>query len=345
MHFKDPGRIKMFFKDANKKNFLVICREVLVLWVTKKEVPLYYFKHLYKKDIRNYRDYLAPKEVRRIHACAKLHRKEYNSILHNKLSFALYCERSHIPSPALISYNFKSRFFFKDAVRKISDLGGMVAFYQDVFESIDAAAIFFRPLSLRGGRGCFKIDRENFSQQLRAEFENLLNGDYTHTEVIHQHCDIDRIYDKSINTLRILTFMEGDNVEIVSSIIRIGTGGSFVDNASSGGLFVGIHQETGTLMRTGYRHMRFGGGGVDRHPDTGFVFENFKVPFFKEACQAAMDAVRRIPDPLIGWDIALTPTGPTIIEGNSDAGFFMSDVAYGGLLKNAHMKRIISVVK
>jgi hypothetical protein len=31
---------------------------------------MYYFKHLYKKDVKNYRDYLASKEVRRINTSA-----------------------------------------------------------------------------------------------------------------------------------------------------------------------------------------------------------------------------------------------------------------------------------
>ena len=96
MQIKDPGRIKVFLRDPEKKNFLQICKEVLVLWAIKKEVPMYYFKYLYKKEANNYRDYLAPGEVRRIHASGRLHKTEYTSILNNKLNFALYCERSGV---------------------------------------------------------------------------------------------------------------------------------------------------------------------------------------------------------------------------------------------------------
>lgn len=114
---------------------------------------------------------------------------------------------------------------------------------------------------------------------MEAEFEHLIGADYTHTEAIDQHPAIDDIYDKSVNTLRILTFIENETIDIVSCFIRIGAGGSVVDNGSSGGLFVGIEQDTGMLKRTGYRDMKFGGGEFDRHPDTGFKFEGFKVPF------------------------------------------------------------------
>jgi hypothetical protein len=49
----------------------------------------------------------------------------------------------------------------------------------------------------------------------------------------------------------------------------------------------------------------------------------------KKACETAKEAARHIPDRLIGWDVAITTTGPTIIEGNEDPHLFMSDVAYG----------------
>ncbi len=345
MQFEDPGRIKVFLRDPNKKNFLKICKEVLVLWATKKEMPLYYFKHLYKKDIKNYRDYLAPKEVRRIHASKKLHKSEYTSILNNKLNFALYCERNALSSPALIGHNFGHSFFAGKGIQEISSIDELIHFYTEIFEVTATRAIFFRPLALNGGQGCFKLDRDGFSQQLGVQYENLLKGDYTHTEAITQHPDIDDIYEKSINTLRILTYIDGENVDVVSAFIRIGAGGSVVDNGSSGGLFVGIDQESGTLKRTGYRDMNFGGGEFLKHPDSGFRFENFQVPFFKEACDLAVDGAKYIPDGFIGWDIALTPSGPTIIEGNEDPHVFMSDVAYGGLLKNPHVRKLMDRVK
>ncbi|WP_373517302.1 sugar-transfer associated ATP-grasp domain-containing protein [Pricia sp.] len=342
MQFEDPGRIKVFLMDPNKKNSFKMCKEVLVLWMTKKEVPMYYFKHLYKKDIKNYRDYLAPKEVRTIHASKKLHKSEYTSILSNKLNFALYCEKAALSTPALIGHNFGRSFFSGKGIQKISSKGELVDFYAEIFGATDTQAIFFRPLALNGGQGCFKLDRDGFSQQLEAQFKNLLNGDYTHTEAITQHPDIDDIYSKSINTLRILTYIDGGNIDIISSFIRIGAGGSIVDNGSSGGLFVGIEQESGRLKRTGYRDMKFGGGEFEKHPDSGFRFVNFQVPFFKEACELAIDGARYIPDGFIGWDIALTPFGPTIIEGNEDPHLFMSDLAYGGLLKNLQMKKVMA---
>lgn len=343
MQFKDPGRIKVFLKDPNKKNYFKIVKEIMVLWVTKRELPMYYFKHIYKKEIKNYRDYLGTAEIARMHTSKKLHKLEYTSIISNKLNFVLYCERNAIKTPRLISYNFGSSFFFKDRIC-ISNLGNLIDFYKNVFDSDHVEAIFFRPLGLFGGSGCFKLDRDTFSMQLEAEYDNLVSGDYTHTEVIKQHEEINAIYSKSINTLRILTHFEKGNVGIISSLMRIGVGGSIVDNATSGGLFIGIDQEQGTLKRKAYRNLKFGGEELEKHPDTGFEFNNFQIPFFEEACTLAIDAAKYIPNGLVGWDIAIAPDGPTIIEGNELPSLFLSDVAYGGFMKNEQMKKLINQI-
>lgn len=302
---------------------------------------MYYFKHLYKNEIKNYRDYLGTAEIARIHTSKKIHKLEYTSILSNKLNFALYCERNKIRTPRLISYNFGSNFYLNNSIWEVSSLRELLDFYKEVFDSDNVEAIFFRPLALHGGSGCFRLDRDTFSKQLEVEYENLLSGDYTHTEAIKQHCQINDIYNKSINTLRILTHYKQGNVGIISSMIRIGVGDNIVDNASSGGLFIGINQEHGTLKRKAYRSLEFGGEELVKHPNTGFEFENFQIPYFEEASTLAMDAAKYIPNSLVGWDIAITPDGPTIIEGNEDAGLFVSDVAYGGLLKNSQMKELI----
>ena len=61
--FENIGRIKIFIKDRNKKSTLLIIKEVFVLIKTKKEFPFYYFKYQYKKDVKNYLDYLSTGEV------------------------------------------------------------------------------------------------------------------------------------------------------------------------------------------------------------------------------------------------------------------------------------------
>ncbi|CAM4127693.1 sugar-transfer associated ATP-grasp domain-containing protein [Zobellia nedashkovskayae] len=342
IHFTNPGRIKVFLKDPKKKGILKILKEVFVLWTTRKEVPMYYFKHLYKKEVKNYKDYLSTDLNNRIQRSPKLNKQEYTSILNNKLNFALYCEKHKLATPKLIGHNFGKSFFLENGICEISTLNQLMQAYEAIFQSTPAKAIFFRPLSLYGGKGCFKLSKENLQKKLQLEYENLISGNYAHTEVIAQHPEINAIYSKSINTLRILTHMENGEVDIITSSMRFGAKGNVVDNTSSGGLTIGINQKIGTLKQTAYFDIEFGGEQTNKHPDTDFVLQNFKIPYYKEACKLVKNASKHIPNGMVGWDVAITPYGPILIEGNEDPSLYISDILEGGLLKNSKMLKMIA---
>ncbi|TGV00700.1 sugar-transfer associated ATP-grasp domain-containing protein [Flavivirga rizhaonensis] len=93
-----------------------------------------------------------------------------------------------------------------------------------------------------------------------------------------------------------------------------------------------------------------------KHPDKKSISKMIKeiitlmikkreIPFFKEACKEVVNAVKIIPDRFIGWDVAITQNGPIIVEANWDPHIFLSDYAYGGLLKNRHIKRLVNDLK
>lgn len=58
----------------------------------------------------------------------------------------------------------------------------------------------------------------------------------------------------------------------------------------------------------------------DHHPVTGARVTGRVVPGWREMAQLAIDAHCTLPDRVfIGWDIAMTPDGPALLEGNSFA--------------------------
>ena len=73
--------------------------------------------------------------------------------------------------------------------------------------------------------------------------------------------------------------------------------------------------ETGRLQNEA---IDMSGTRYQGHPDTGVRFEGHAVPFYEEAvalCRRAHLAL--VPDLfLIGWDVAITPRGPLILEPN-----------------------------
>lgn len=310
-------------------------KEVFVLWRLKKQFPLYYFKYQYRKHVTNYKDYLSSKEVVKIGLSKKFHNPIYHPIIEDKLVFALLDAQTSISTPKLISYNLGKSFFYNNTTRQISKREDLVAFFKQVFSETGLEELFFRPPSDYGGKGCFKLTKDNLKKQVDEKFEDLYSGSFVHNEVVKQHEAINQIHRNAVNTIRFISFITLENkIEIIGSFIRFGVGTSVVDNASSGGVFVGINIEDGTLKKKGHYFIEYGGAEIFKHPESGFVFEGFKIPFYEEAKEEVKKAVTIIPDRFIGWDVAISPDGPVIIEANAGPHLPGSDVAHGGFLKD-----------
>jgi hypothetical protein len=55
-----------------------------------------------------------------------------------------------------------------------------------------------------------------------------------------------------------------------------------------------------------------------KHPRTGHQVEGLLLPYWKDVHAAALAAHKMANDRfIVGWDIAVTPTGPVILEGNA----------------------------
>ncbi len=316
------------------------------LWINKRELPFYYFKYQYRKSIINFKDYLSTKEGRKIQRDPLFHKDEHISIMENKLSFSFYCEKNGLPVSKMISYNFSSNFFYKGTLFKVKNSKELINFFTYVFEKTKLESLFIKPLALHGGEGCYKLNRNN----LKADIENIspfiIDQGYIHEEVILQHDIINKIHHKSINSIRLLTYIDKNKkTNIIVAYMRFGIGDSVVDNVSSGGFQVGINLDSGTFHEKGYQDMEFGGYVFYAHPNSGFVFKDAKVPYFKEVCELAHKASDFLPDRIIGWDIAITPNGPLLIEANEYPSIFAPDIIYGGLMKHPKIKEMLTELK
>jgi hypothetical protein len=132
-------------------------------------------------------------------------------------------------------------------------------------------------------------------------------------EIIKQHEDLGRIHPSSVNTIRSITLLFEGKVYILSSILRMGIDGSYVDNASAGGITCGI-KENGQLKDTAFSSY---GVKYDRHPQ-GFEFSDFVVPSFDKVKELVIREQTKLAHfRLISWDIAVAEDGePVLIEAN-----------------------------
>lgn len=336
------NRLVVFLKDKNKKSYFKIFKECMYLWVSKKEIPYYYFKHLYKKEVTNYKDYLSTKECIRIQFSKKLKNKEVIKILSNKLFFSIYCKKNNLPVPELLGNNVNSNFFYNSEYYPIESIEDFSNFFKRIIEDKKLDSIFIKPLSMLGGEGCYKISKENLNQDCENIFDFVTNNSCIHEEFVNQHPEINKIHSKCINTIRIEAYIDKNKkTHILSSLMRFGVGKSHVDNSHAGGFFVSIDIENGCLKKFGQTFNEFGAKKILEHPDSKIRLEGYKIPYFKEACDLVILASKYLPDRYVGWDIAITPDGPILIEGNENSNVHGADIAFGGYKRLPIFKEII----
>ncbi len=171
-----------------------------------------------------------------------------------------------------------------------------------------------KPLADACGRGVEKLKKADFPD-IKAMYEHLLSLDCgLLEEVIVQHERLSHIYPCSVNTYRIVTVRTEGQGHVIYAFIRIGNGGRFVDNLNAGGMTAPIDLETGCIQ-----HVAYDKDGIyyDRHPMTGTEFVGYALPFWKESLEMCLAATAIVPElGYVGWDIAVSHSGPQLIEGN-----------------------------
>lgn len=174
-------------------------------------------------------------------------------------------------------------------------------------------------------------------------FERCLEGwktTYSHTsyglliqEYVEQHETLQRIQPHSLNTLRVITLINNRNeVEILATMVKFGLGASAVDNLSKGGFAARVDE--GGIIQKAVLEESGSYEPVEKHPTTNQQIEGVRLPYFDEAVALAVRGQLHIPQlRTLGWDIAITPKGPVIIETN---------VFWGNLTQVAIRKGLIT---
>ena len=315
-----------------------------IVWVFKyKEVCSYYY--LYGLDLkgRNPKDYVAYSEFRVLRNILNFRQREnlqtlytfnYLALARDKFVFYQYCKSLGMPYPKTIGLVSKGTVSWQDG-------GESMEFIP--LESVKAKSFdaFCKEANGESGVGafCLKVaDGKLFDREHEISMEELRNRFGNATFIIQEklsnHPVIDAVYDKSLNTIKLITFLNDDGtVDFFDSVIRFGTGGNFVDNASQGGMFVGI-EEDGRMQEVGYHEPGVKKNLIVRgvHPDTGVKFGGMKIPYWEELLATAKDFHKFFYGiPSIGWDVAVTPDGFVFTETGEDWEIPLYQVTHGGL--------------
>lgn len=179
-------------------------------------------------------------------------------------------------------------------------------------------SIIVKPLDGEGGHGVMKYEITE-DANIRALYDTLIKCNQLLVEdCIKQHRHINSLYDGAVNTMRLFTFLDGDNAYVVNSVFKIGNGG-VTDNFSSGSMYTFLDDD-GVVISPAIDQKD---NVYEVHPLSGKNIVGFKVPFYKEACEMVKECAKVVPSVrYVGWDVAITNKCPVIIEGNCFPGVF-----------------------
>lgn len=254
-------------------------------------------------------------------------------LLRDKLLFSYYAEINNIPTPIVRGvlssngyYDLGNKTFFA-----LGDFSNQVFEGKYVLKLISgecADGVYF--LEIKDGG--YHINNNAYTIDKLKQLVG--NNIFILQDIISsQHEGINMIFSKSINTIRLVTVFDKRSQTVIpfSAVLRVGSGTNNVDNWAAGGLAIGIEMETGKLRKYGFYKPKLG-TMVDRHPDTGFSFEGYKLPYWEDALKLALSFHEKLKDVhSIGWDIAITSNGPFFIEGNDNWEITLMQACNGGL--------------
>jgi len=131
---------------------------------------------------------------------------------------------------------------------------------------------------------------------------------------IQQHAEMARLNPGTVNTFRVMTYVDASEVQIWGVILRVGAG-TGPDNWAQGGIVVWV-EPGGEIRKQAVLKNPFL-PRLNKHPKTQVSLQGFQIPFYQQIKDLAIESAKRLPEVrTVGWDIALKPEGPCLIEGN-----------------------------
>ncbi|HOD74952.1 MAG TPA: sugar-transfer associated ATP-grasp domain-containing protein [Syntrophorhabdaceae bacterium] len=307
------------------KSRAAIALDHLYLFFVLKVVPVnYYLFEFQFKDRKHFREYMdetvAPLLKHRFYKC--LWNDSYSSLVNDKHLFHCLCRYHGISVPEL--YGMCARLPGDNDPCLVS-----------VMDARGLDRVILKPRGGVQGRGIYFARRNGRGIELKAAAtpEVAPGGDFIVQEVIGQHPRMEGMNPFCLNTIRLITLLTRDGeVEFLAAMLRTSSDGTAVDNFSLGGIVVGVDIETGKLKERGFQKTTHA-VELRRHPLTGVVFKGFEVPYWNEVKETAAKAQKVFSElKTIGWDLAVSPSGPVMIEGNIEWGTTGIQATNGGLL-------------
>lgn len=174
----------------------------------------------------------------------------------------------------------------------------------------------YKPVKDFGGHGIKIFDSTKYKSIEELFRVIIFNGPCICEELIVQGEEIAKLHPESVNTIRTVTYLDGDGeVHIQWCFLRMGVGESHTDNMTGGGISAFIDFDSGVVVEKGRNYKR---EEFIYHPDSGVQLIGLKMPEWDQFKERLTKMARALPQiRLVGWDLAYTDRGWVLVEGNA----------------------------
>lgn len=208
--------------------------------------------------------------------------------------------------------------------------------FREIVSGLDK--IIAKPLKGIEGIGIRIYNVKHSLKRYRELFSEIVSGPSSIVEeFVVQHPAISEIYPNALNTIRVMSFLDNGEGKILNAVMKFATT-SNVDNYYQGGLAAGVDVKTGVLCTNGVDYQ---GNLYELHPYSGKQLKGFQIPHWDKVVELIREAAAIHPEfSYIGWDIAITPDGPEIVEGNHNQGAYLCQYPFAVCLNEGRRSTI-----
>lgn len=236
---------------------------------------------------------------------------EYADVYADKNLLPVLAAAAGIRTPETIAS--RAAGMYRDGENRCIDRTRMIALVQD------AGEVFLKPTThTSSGKGCVKADLhggiDRFSGKTVDCLIDPMGSDWVLQRCLTCHESLARLYPDAVNTFRVMTYRWKDRIIRTPVTLRLGVGGSYVDNVHAGGICIPVDDDGSlhSFAATGHNERFF------EHPDTHVVFAGYRIAHVDRILDAAIRMHQVIPQVgIIQADYTIDGDGePVLIELN-----------------------------
>ncbi len=255
--------------------------------------------------------------------------RAYFSLTEDKLVFYQQCIDNDLPTPRILGIR-SDRGDWPGEIPVVNDDAG----WQDLLANLDVSEFVIKPIDGVHGESVMLLERSNGGFKTHADqhtdtagiLAEMQASDYSHwmmQERLHAHPDIVALSGSSnLQTARVVTWIDDSGTaQVIFAWLRIIGSGEAFDNFNFGaaGNFVATIDLDTAAVRYVLGVAPDGHGLVETstHPSTGMDMPGFSVPHGLQMFEIAKRAAACfVPLRTVGWDVAISPDGIALVEGN-----------------------------